>query len=144
MSLLAVFLCSCAPINPPVVTFQKYEVKGVGLTQSDVVFVFDVENPNSLPLGFKEIYYSVKLDGSELVAGTFEGFDLNAKEKKTVSLPVRVVYAKLAGQAANVAVKFIKKEIIKYTVEGELKVRDNFTGFCANAPLKAEGELKFF
>ncbi len=142
--LLAVFLSSCAPINPPTVNFQKYEVKGVGLTQSDVAFLFEVENPNNLPLGFKEISYSVKLDGSELVAGTFEGFDLSAKEKKTISIPVQVVYSKLAGQAANLAVKFIKKESIKYAVEGELKVRDNFTGFCAGAPLKAEGELKFF
>jgi LEA14-like dessication related protein len=142
--LLAVFLCSCAPIEPPAVNFQKYELKSVGLTKSDVVFLFDVENPNNLPLGFKEISYSVKLDGSELAVGTFEGFDLSAQEKKTISIPVEVVYSKLVGQAANIAVKFIKKENIKYAVEGELKVRDNFMGFTAGVPLKAEGELKFY
>jgi LEA14-like dessication related protein len=142
--LLAVFLCSCAPIEPPAVNFQKYELKSVGLTKSDVVFLFDVENPNNLPLGFKEISYSVKLDGSELAVGTFEGFDLSAQEKKTISIPVEVVYSKLVGQAANIALKFIKKESIKYAVEGEIKIRDNFTGFSTGVPLKAEGELKFF
>ncbi len=140
---LAVFLSSCAPIEPPAVNFQKYELRSVGLTSSEVAFDFDVENSNNLPLGFKEISYSVKLDGSEIATGTFEGFDLSAKEKKTVSIPVRVVYSKLLGSAANIAFKFMKKESIKYAVDGELKISDNFMGFTANAPLKAEGELKF-
>ncbi len=141
---LALFAASCTPIDPPTATFDHYDIKGIGLTRSDIEFYFNVENPNTVPLGLKEITYDIALDGAELVSGTIEGFDLNAREKKMVAIPIQIVYASMAGQAANIAVKFIKREMIKYSIKGELTVTDRTVNFSVKAPLQAEGELKLF
>ena len=142
--LMAALLSSCANIKAPISQFNKYEIKNIGFTKADLIFSFDVENPNDIPIGIRDIAYQLALDGSNVVTGTNEGFTLYPKEKKIVSFPVEVAYNKLIGQAMNIAKKFIMRNgNIKYKIDGELSVVDN-VGFSARVPLNAEGEMKLF
>ena len=106
--------------------------------------MFDIENPNSIPLSIKDINYNLELNGSGFVYGTYEGFSISAKEKKTVGIPVQVRYSDLVGQAVKIAQKFITRSgNISYRLEGNLSLVDNI-GISAKVPIAAEGEIKFF
>jgi LEA14-like dessication related protein len=142
--LCIVLICGCSPIKAPTSQFNKYEIKSVNLTNADLIFYFDIENPNDIPLGIKDINYSVDLDGSNVVEGNYDGFDIQGKEKKMISLPIKIEYAKLAGQAFGLAKKFITRTgSIKYKIAGDLDIVDN-VGFSSNVPLGAEGEINLF
>jgi LEA14-like dessication related protein len=142
--LVCVIGTSCTPLKPPVSVFNKYEIEGITFAKADILFYFDIENPNDIPLGIKDITYSVDLDGSNVTMGTYEGFQLNGRDKKLVVFPVELTYAKLMGQAINLAKKFITRDgNVKYSVKGELSVVDNI-GMSAKVPLAAEGDIKLF
>lgn len=144
MVLIALFAASCVNLQAPVTEYKKYEIKNISLTKADIVFVFDIDNPNSIPLSIRDIDYNLQLNGSGFVSGTFEGFSLNAKEKKTVSIPVQIKYADLVGQAVKVAQKFISRSgNITYRLDGNLLISDN-VGTSAKVPIAAEGEIKFY
>jgi len=135
---------SCASIKSPISQFNKYEINSIGLSKASLTFYFDVENPNDIPMGIKDINYSVALDGESVFAGTDGGFDIQAREKKTVKFPVEISYSNLMGQAFNVAKKFMTREgSVKYRIDGDLKVVDN-VGFVSQVPINAEGDIKLF
>jgi LEA14-like dessication related protein len=142
--LCMLFASSCTNIKAPVTVFQKYEITHIGMTKADIAFLFDVENPNDIPLGVKDINYSIALDGSSTLTGTYEGFSIQAKEKKSVKIPVVINYAQMMGPAANIARKFIVRDnSIKYKLEGQALIVDN-VGFSSRVPFNADGEIKFF
>jgi LEA14-like dessication related protein len=142
--LLALFMSSCTDIKAPISTFNRFEISNVGLSKADLVFVFDVENPNDIPLGIKDITYNIALDGNHITNGTSEGFHMNAKEKTTVRLPIELIYADLLGTASNLAHKFIMRDgTVTYKIGGEITVVDNI-GFSARVPLDSEGQIKLF
>jgi len=141
---LMILACSCTNIKAPNTSFSKYEITQIGLTKADIAFLFDIENPNNIPIGFKDINYTIELDGKGFLSGTYEGFSMQAKEKKCVSIPVEVNYSLLLAGAANVVKKFIMKDdSIKYKLEGQASIVDN-VGFSARVPFNADGEIKFF
>lgn len=140
---LAAFACSCTNIQAPNTQFKKYEVTQVSLTKANLAFLFDVENPNSIPIGIKDINYSVALDGNSIVSGTHEGFSMQAKEKISIMVPVEVNYSQLIGKTFALAKKFLMKDSIAYKLEGQVSIVDN-VGFSARVPFEANGEIKFF
>jgi len=141
---LVLLLSSCTNIKAPVSQFNKYEIINVDFAKADLMFFFDIENPNDIPIGIKDINYNVALDGNNIVSGTNEGFSIQAREKKTVNFPVEISYIKLLGHATNLVKKFITRTgNVQYKIDGQLSIIDN-VGFSARVPLNAEGELKLF
>jgi len=141
---IVLLLSSCSGIKAPVSQFNKYELKQIGLSKAILVFYFDIENPNDIPLGIKDINYSVQLDGNKVVTGTNEGFSMSGREKKLVQFPVELSYTDLARQALNLAKKFIMRNgNVQYKIDGQLSIIDNI-GMSARVPLLAEGEIKLF
>jgi len=142
--LMAISVSSCTDVQGPITVFNKYEISHIGLKNADLSFLFDVENPNDIPIGIKDINYSVSLDGNNLMSGTYEGFSMQAREKKSVKIPIEIIYSRMIGPAANVARKFImRNSSIKYELEGQALIVDN-VGFSSRVPLHADGEIKLF
>jgi len=141
---LLIFASSCTNIQAPTSQFKKYEISRIGFSSASLIFYFDVENPNSIPIGIKDIDYKLALDESDVASGISEGFDLQAKEKKMVKFPIEISYSDLFGQAINVAKKFISRTgSIKYKIDGSLSIVDNI-GISAKVPLEAQGEIELF
>jgi len=142
--LVALSVSSCTDVQGPITVFNKYEINHIGMKNADLSFLFDVENPNDIPIGIKDINYSIALDGNNLMSGTYEGFSMQAREKKSVKIPIEINYSQLIGPAANVVRKFIMRDnSIKYKLEGQALIVDN-VGFSSRVPLHADGEIKFF
>ena len=114
------------------------------MNKTDLAFLFDIENPNDIPIGIKDVNYSVSLDGNNFMTGTYEGFSMQAREKKSVKIPIEIIYSRMIGPAANVARKFIMRDSsIKYKLEGQALIVDN-VGFSSRVPLHADCEIKLF
>jgi LEA14-like dessication related protein len=142
--LVALSVSSCTDVQGPVTVFNKYEINHIGLNKADLAFLFDIENPNNIPIGIKDVNYSISLDGNSFMTGTYEGFSLQAKEKKSVRIPIELIYSRMIGPAANVARKFIMRDsCIKYALDGQALIVDN-VGFSSKVPLHADGEIKLF
>jgi len=142
--LIALSASSCTDVQGPVTVFQKYEITHIGMSKTDLAFLFDIENPNDIPIGIKDVNYSIALDGNNFMSGTHEGFSLQAREKKSVKIPIEIIYSRMIGPAANVARKFIMRDSsIKYKLEGQALIVDN-VGFSSRVPLYADGEIKLF
>lgn len=142
--ILLVMLMPSCDFDSPKVTFNRYDIKHIGITKADLVFIFNVENPNNVPLSVSDISYSVALDGNNVTSGSSEGFSLNGRETKESEFPVELEYAQLIGPAAGLVQKFIARNgTVKYSITGDLTIKDNI-GTSARVPLDAEGEIKLF
>ena len=140
---LAMSLSSCK-FEAPRTTFKRYEIKHVGISRTDLSFIFDVENPNDIPIRVSDISYAVDLDGNPVTSGSSEGFSLNGRETKESEFPIVISYADLLGPATGLAQKFITRNgTVEYKIYGELTIRDNI-GTSARVPLDAEGVIKLF
>jgi LEA14-like dessication related protein len=141
---MAITMSSCTNIKAPVSQFNRYEINSIGLSTAALTFYFDIENPNDIPIGIRDINYSIALDGNHVVKGTDSGFNVQAREKKTVKFPVEISYSDLLGPAFNVARKFITRDgSIKYKIDGDLKVVDN-VGFSSVVPISVDGNLNLY
>lgn len=139
---IPILLCSCVEIKAPEMVFQKYEVSNIGLSKAGINLIFNVENPNEIPIGIDVIEYSVSLNGNHILSGTSEGFSVKAKDRTQVKFPVEIRYAELMGQAADLAKKFLTKEPINYRIDGKLSV-NNYIGSSVNVPFDSAGKIEF-
>lgn len=137
-----ILLCSCVDIKAPEMVFQKYEISNIGLSKAGINFIFNVENPNDIPIGINDIEYSLLLDGNHILSGSSEAFSIKAKDRTQVKLPVEIQYAELIGQAAELAKKFLAKESINFKIDGKLSV-NNYIGSSVDVPFEAAGKIKF-
>lgn len=139
-AVLLVFCGSCVNLKPPVTTFRKYEVKKVNLTSAEFNFIFDTENPNDIPLDVKSIEYRFYIEGHEFMNGRSDGFNLNAKDKKEIRIPINIKYLGMLNSVAEAAKALISgNKKIKYKLEGDLVIES--LGASARTPLAAQGEL---
>ncbi|MFC1560064.1 LEA type 2 family protein [Candidatus Margulisiibacteriota bacterium] len=134
------FCTSCVNVVPPVTTFKRYEVAKINLVSADFNFIFDIKNPNDIPLNVKDIEYTFKLEGTHVLGGKSKGFELHAKETKEILIPIRISYLG-ALESVTMLVKklIIGNKKLKYKLEGYLVIES--LGATAKTPLYAAGEL---
>jgi len=83
-------------IRRPEVRRLRPRITGIGLRGVDLAFKLDLYNPNYLPLWAPPVRYALDVQGKEFLSGqTAAGFTLRAREVDTVTLPVRITYARL-------------------------------------------------
>ena len=141
ISLLLLLLCSsCVDVKPPITTFKKYEVKKINLVSATFHFIFDIENPNDIPLDIKSIEYILYIEGNHFLNGESEGFSLLAKEEKEIFIPIEISYLGVLESVAEIARKLIiGNKKLMYKLEGNLVIES--LGASAKVPLNAQGEL---
>lgn len=137
---LSTMIISCVPVKAPVTSFKKYEVRNVNLTSSEFDFIFETENPNDIPLDIKDVEYKLYLEGSEFFSGKSAGFNLSAKDKKLVTIPITINYMSALRSVASAATSLISgSKKLKYKIEGNLVIES--LGASARTPFGAEGDL---
>src|SRR3954469_20169454 len=93
------FLTGCALYqnlaHPPKVTLADVQLTGVTLAGADLVFRFQVDNPNSRGMVLDGIGYKLRLNGKPMLEGRHDEHIEIAAGPSTVELPMTVGYADL-------------------------------------------------
>src|SRR5436305_5872160 len=96
---LVFFFTACAAYqnlaHPPKVTLADVQLKGASLAGADLVFRFQVENPNSRGMVLDGIGYKLRLNGQPMLEGRHDQPVEIAAGLSTVELPMTVGYADL-------------------------------------------------
>ena len=96
---LVFFFTACAAYqnlaHPPKVTLADVQLKGASLAGADLVFRFQVENPNSRGMVLDGIGYKLRLNGQPMLEGRHDQRIEIAAGPSTVELPMTVRYADL-------------------------------------------------
>jgi LEA14-like dessication related protein len=83
-------------VQKPRVSFRSAELVDLTFSDADMLFVLDIENPNSFGVHMAGFDYDFKIDNATFVGGEKEDkLDINAGGTSTVELPVRLNYADL-------------------------------------------------
>src|SRR3954471_12325797 len=94
------FLTGCALYqnlaHPPKVTLADVQLTGVTLAGADLVFRFQVDNPNSRGMVLDGIGYKLRLNGKPMLEGRHDEHIEIAAGPSTVELPMTVGYSDLA------------------------------------------------
>ncbi|HEX3557161.1 MAG TPA: LEA type 2 family protein [Thermoanaerobaculia bacterium] len=93
------FFTACAAYqnlaHPPKVTLADVQLKGVSLAGADLVFHFQVDNPNRRGMVLDGIGYKLRLNGQPMLEGRHDQPIEIAAGPSTVELPMTVGYADL-------------------------------------------------
>ena len=94
-----VFLTGCALYqnlaHPPKVTLNDVQLSGVSLAGADLVFHFQVDNPNSRGMVLDGIGYKLRLNGKPMLEGRHDDRIEIAPGPSAVELPMTVGYSDL-------------------------------------------------
>jgi LEA14-like dessication related protein len=92
-------LVSCAAYqnlaHPPKVTLSDVQLTGASLAGADLVFRFQVDNPNGRGMVLEGIGYKLRLNGEPMLEGRHDQRIEIAAGQSSVELPMTVGYADL-------------------------------------------------
>lgn len=76
----------------PTVKLPDIKVKDISLTEgtADLVFLFDVDNPNDIALELKKVRYGARITGSDVISGSTPSIELAASSESKLRLPVHL------------------------------------------------------
>jgi len=94
-----VFLAGCALYqnlaHPPKVTLHDVQLSGVSLAGANLVFHFQVDNPNSRGMVLDSIGYKLRVNGKPMLEGRHDDRIEIAAGPSAVELPMTVGYSDL-------------------------------------------------
>jgi LEA14-like dessication related protein len=83
-------------VQKPRVSFRSAELTGLTFADADLLFVLEVENPNSFGVHMAGFDYDFRIDEATFVSGVSEDrLDIDAGGSSMVELPVNVDYSDL-------------------------------------------------
>lgn len=127
--------CSSIPRNliEPKVHLQNVKVQDPTFSDATMVFNFQVENPNSVPLEVDALNYKIHLNGTPFTEGSMtEGLKVGPQTSALIQLPIQVKYSDLIQSLTG----FLSQGMTPYQVEGSVRM-----GFFS-IPFKKEGEVR--
>ena len=137
---LALSAASCFEPTPPKAEYIDYQISRVTLQGIDVDFYFDVENANPLPIDVSKYAYKVYINNRLLLSESRAGFNLPAKSKKRITIPVNVRYERVFGTALSLVQLIARGEdSVAFRIEGEVSA--GTMGVTVGTPLKASGTI---
>ncbi|MFP4459115.1 MAG: LEA type 2 family protein [Candidatus Zixiibacteriota bacterium] len=118
--------------SKPTVKFKTFRIENPGLFDADLVFVFEIDNPNPVGGKISSATYDLKIDGSNFVDGNLsKGAQLPANGKANFEIPVHINYLDFFTSASQ----FVKQDKVDYEISGELTV------LAFKIPYKNSGEI---
>ncbi len=123
----------------PTVRLPDIKVKDISLSKGtlDLVFLFDVDNPNDLDLELKKVRYGARFAGSDVISGKSPSIELTAASESKLRLPVHLD----VGSVGRGLIKTVQKG----RVEGEAFITGQAHTPWGALPLdlKRSGQLSF-
>jgi len=101
---LLLVLPSCkSQFKEPEVTYVRTQIINVSMTKADVVFIFDVYNPNNISINTLSANYRVYIDGVPVIVQNNIALKLPAKQRTQFQFPGRVYYKSIYKSSAAMA-----------------------------------------
>lgn len=120
-------------IEAPKVTLQDVKISELSGLFADLKVVLEVQNPNKIDFDVKNLRYALDINSKRITSGTMaEKVIVKAKDKTTVTLPIRVEYKDILSSALSI----LKKESLPYKINGSAEIGP-FT-----IPFNDTGDLK--
>lgn len=133
--LVSMSACLSVPKNlvEPKVNLQAVDVKDATFSDATLLFQFQVENPNAVPIEVDSLNYNLKLNGQNFTEGSVnEGLKVGANSQTTIPLPIRVKYTDLTSSLSQL----ISRGSTPYELNGSVKMG------LFSIPFKKEGEVR--
>lgn len=120
-------------IEAPKVTLQDVKISELSGLFADLKVILEVQNPNKIDFDVKNLRYALDINSKRITSGTMaEKVIVKAKDKTTVTLPIRVEYKDILSSALSI----LKKESLPYKINGSAEIGP-FT-----IPFNDTGDLK--
>lgn len=137
----ALLLSSCAGFGrrlvEPRIALDAVRLDEFHLDSADLLFVFDVENPNDVALVLDAVGYRLRVAGEPLLRGrTTERLSIPARGDSRVELPVRIRYSDFA----RVVERLGRRERPEYELDADFLFDAPYIGGI-QVPLRRTGEL---
>ncbi len=136
--LCALLITGCAGLffEEPTIILKEIHVRQISLTDASIVFVAEIQNPNSYDLRLKSLDYTVHLSGNEAGDGSLQKeIPVPASSSVTVEIPVSARFGGLGG----IARMYISGQEIPYRLEGNALVKAGL--FDRTFPFSRTGTL---
>lgn len=136
--LCALLITGCAGLffEEPTIILKEIHVRQISLTDASIVFVAEIQNPNSYDLRLKSLDYTVHLSGHEAGDGSLQKeIPVPASASATVEIPVSARFGGLGG----IARMYISGQEIPYRLEGNALVKAGL--FDRTFPFSRTGNL---
>ena len=134
----ALLLAGCAGLffDEPTITLKEIHVRQLSLTDASLVFVAEIQNPNSYELRLKSLDYTIHLDGRETGGGSLQKeISVPASSSAPVEIPVSARF----GSLSAVAKMYISGQELPYRIEGKALVKAGL--FDRTFPFSRTGTL---
>ncbi|HEV7505583.1 MAG TPA: LEA type 2 family protein [Thermoanaerobaculia bacterium] len=140
-----VFFTGCALYqnlaHPPKVTLNEVQLSGVSLAGADLVFHFQVDNPNSRGMVLDGIGYKLRLNGKPMLEGHHDDRIEIAPGPSAVELPMTVGYSNLARILKGLVSNSISgSKTAFYDIDAEFRFAVPVLG-DVKVPLTRRGEI---
>ncbi len=122
--------------HPPKVTLSDVQLSGISLAGADLVFRFQVDNPNSRGMVLDGIGYKLRLNGKPMLEGRHDERIEIAAGASAVELPMTVGYSDLARLLKGLA----SSSKPYYDIDAEFRFAVPVLG-DVRVPLTRRGEI---
>jgi len=136
--LCVLLITGCAGLffEEPTIILKEIHVRQISLTDASIVFVAEIQNPNSYDLRLKSLDYTVLLSGQEAGDGSLQKeIPVPASASATVEIPDSARFGGLGGIART----YISGQELPYRLEGKALVKAGL--FDRTFPFSRTGTL---
>ncbi len=124
-------------VQKPRVSFTSAELTGLTFADADLLFVLEIENPNSFGVHMAGFDYDFRIDEASFVSGVSEDrLDIDAGGSSMVELPVNVTYSDLFSSFSSLIDKDESTYQIACGITFDLPVLGRI-----RIPVSREGEI---
>lgn len=131
------FLSGCSSLGmfseKPKAELTQVFIRDTTLLGTTLVFVVNVENPNSKAIDVKEVDYTVFIAGKELAAAkTEKPIHVPAKGKADIEVPLPIQYSRLLQNIGDI----VMANEVNYRIQGSAKMS------VFSIPFSKEGKVE--
>ena len=128
--------CAGLFFEEPTIILKEIHVQQISLTDATLVFVAEIQNPNSYELRLKSLDYTVHLSGREAGDGSLQKeVSVPASSSTPIEIPVSARFGGLGGIART----YISGQELPYRLEGKALVKAGL--FDRTFPFSRTGTL---
>jgi LEA14-like dessication related protein len=128
--------CAGLFFEEPTIILKEIHVQQISLTDASLVFVAEIQNPNSYELRLKSLDYTVHLSGREAGDGSLQKeVSVPASSSTPIEIPVSARFGGLGGIART----YISGQELPYRLEGKALVKAGL--FDRTFPFSRTGTL---
>lgn len=128
---------SVTNIEAPAITYNNFHIDGISLDGVDMLFGFEVTNPNNQGVRAENYRYEFFINDESLLSGErSEQFQLHARDSQVIQVPLSMNFQQLYRAGQSIA----NSDSIRYKLETEVEFDLPVLG-SRRVPVSAEGYL---